>query len=147
MTYKSTKTYGHEVGLSCAFRQWKAESHCARLHGYALSVKIEFEASELSPEGWVMDFGDLGAVKQALVHNFDHRTVVAVDDPQLDWFQEAQRIGILDLIVLEAVGCEAFAKFIHREVAQWLAFAEGTRVKVTSVEVREHGANSAIYQP
>ena len=44
MNYVSTKTYGHEVGLSCAFRQHKADSHCAKLHGYALSVKVEFEA-------------------------------------------------------------------------------------------------------
>ncbi|SVB70610.1 uncharacterized protein METZ01_LOCUS223464, partial [marine metagenome] len=26
--YQSTKTYGNEVGLSCCFRQWRADSHC-----------------------------------------------------------------------------------------------------------------------
>lgn len=47
MTYKSTKLYGHEIGLSAAFRQWRAESHCRFLHGYALAVRFEFEADEL----------------------------------------------------------------------------------------------------
>ena len=35
--WRSTKTYGHEEGLSCCFRQWRAtHSHCRLLHGYAL---------------------------------------------------------------------------------------------------------------
>lgn len=47
MIYRSTKTYGHEIGLSAAFRQWRAESHCRFVHGYALAVKFVFEAGEL----------------------------------------------------------------------------------------------------
>ena len=47
MTYKSTKTHGHAIGLSAAFRQWRADSHCKYLHGYALAVKFVFEAGEL----------------------------------------------------------------------------------------------------
>lgn len=43
LVYRSTKTYGHNAGLSCAFRQWKANSHCKYLHGYALSFKFVFE--------------------------------------------------------------------------------------------------------
>ena len=34
--YRSSKTYGHEIGLSAAFRQWRAQSHCRLIHGYAL---------------------------------------------------------------------------------------------------------------
>lgn len=48
MTYSSTKTYGHEVGLSCAFRQCRATHfHCRYLHGYAFSIHLEFETEEL----------------------------------------------------------------------------------------------------
>ena len=39
MNYKSTKTFGHNLGLSCAFRQWKADSHCHFIHVYAVAVK------------------------------------------------------------------------------------------------------------
>lgn len=47
MAYLSTKTYGHEVGLSATFRQWRAKSHCRLLHGYSLSFRFEFEANTL----------------------------------------------------------------------------------------------------
>ena len=41
--WRSTKTYGHEEGLSCCFRQWRAtHSHCRLLHGYALSFRLTF---------------------------------------------------------------------------------------------------------
>ena len=44
--YFSTKTYGHERGLSCAFRQPLAlHSHCSLLHGYALSFSFKFVVS------------------------------------------------------------------------------------------------------
>ena len=36
MKYQVIKTYGNETGHSCAFRQWRAESHCNLIHGYGL---------------------------------------------------------------------------------------------------------------
>ena len=51
--YNSTKTYGHDVGLSCSFRQWRAQSHCSKVHGYALSVKFTFAAEKLDERNWV----------------------------------------------------------------------------------------------
>ena len=145
MTYRSTKTYGHEVGLSCAFRQWRARSHCNLLHGYALSVRLEFEADELDDRNWVIDFGGLKDVKLFLQSNFDHCTVVAADDPQLPEFRRLDQLGIISLNILPAVGCEAFAAFIHQHVDDWVHRIEQGRVRLVSVEVREHGANSAIY--
>ena len=76
MTYKSTKTYGHELGLSCCFRQWRAESHCRLLHGYALSIRLVFEAEELDVRNWVVDFGSLKSLKQMFVDTFDHKLLV-----------------------------------------------------------------------
>lgn len=43
--YISTKTY-RQIG-SVAYRQWRADSHCHNLHGYALSFHFEFEADTL----------------------------------------------------------------------------------------------------
>lgn len=144
MKYRSTKTYGHDLGLSCAFRQWRATSHCNKLHGYALSFKFVFEATELDHRNWVQDFGGLKPLREWLVGTFDHRLVVAADDPKVENFI-ALGLGLLqvaNVIVLPAVGCEAFAKFAYE-------FADTTygteRVKVISCEVSEHGANSAIY--
>ena len=58
--FRSTKTYGHEMGFSCAFRQHRADSHCRLVHGYALAFHFEFEATELDVRNWVVDFGGAG---------------------------------------------------------------------------------------
>lgn len=145
----STKTYGHGVGLSACFRQWRADSHCNQLHGYALAVTLTFGAERLDKRNWVVDFGGLDEVRAYLRRLFDHRTVVAEDDPALDWFEEGRRLGVIDLLVLPSVGCEAFAHHIYEWVAHWLEEepSYAGRVSLLSVEVREHEANSALYQP
>lgn len=144
--YQSTKTYGHHIGLSCAFRQWRAHSHCRLLHGYSLSFKFVFEATELDSTNWVVDFGGTKSLKAILEDTFDHTTVVAEDDPELAWFEEAQKRGLLKLVVLPAGGCEKFAEYVYEVAEQWLVDAGfAPRVRMCSVEVSEHGANSAIF--
>jgi len=143
--YRSTKHYANEV--SCCFRQHLAtESHCQFLHGYALAFTVIFEAERLNEFNWVVDFGGLTAFKERLKHLFDHKTMVAFDDPQLPLIQEMESAGILQITLVEATGCEAFAELVYSEAHSWLFANEyWPRVRVQSVEVREHGANSAIY--
>jgi 6-pyruvoyltetrahydropterin/6-carboxytetrahydropterin synthase len=144
--YKSTKTYGHEIGLSAAFRQWRAESHCRFLHGYALAVRFEFEADELDMRNWVVDFGSLKSLKGWLENTFDHKTLVAEDDPHLLTFQTMHSCGIIQMVAVPATGCEKFAEIIYGVTEVWLQDnGYAPRVRLASVEVREHGANSAIY--
>jgi 6-pyruvoyltetrahydropterin/6-carboxytetrahydropterin synthase len=148
MTYRSTKTFGHNLGISCAFRQWRADSHCNKIHGYALSFQFIFEAGRLDHRNWVVDFGGLKKLKQCLFDSFDHKLVVAQDDPELETFKELHRIGVADVVILPAVGCERFAKAAY-QMAKQLVVDElvnsGHDVRIVSVEVREHGSNSAIY--
>lgn len=148
MTYRSTKTYGHEIGLSAAFRQWRANSHCRYLHGYALAVHIEFEADELDARNWVVDFGSLKSFKQLLVDTFDHKLLAAEDDPDLQIFRAMNAAGLCQLRILPRVGCEAFAEYIAGALDVWLLDnGYSPRVRVVAVTVREHGANSASYHP
>lgn len=147
MSYASTKTYGHEVGLSVAFRQHRAtHSHCSKLHGYAIAVKLTFASVGLDDNNWVMDFGNLKPVKQFLVDNFDHKLILAEDDPILKdgAFYVLDRIA--DVVILPAVGCEKFAEYIYDWVDNWLVNNSTHSVILESVEVKEHGANSAIYR-
>jgi 6-pyruvoyltetrahydropterin/6-carboxytetrahydropterin synthase len=144
MAYRCTKTYGHDLGLSATFRQWRADSHCHFLHGYALAFSATFEADTLDKNGWVLDFGGLKEFKQGLTNVFDHKTVVAADDPQLPWFKEGERAGCLELVVVERTGCEGFAALVAKWLAGWLDHAgHSPRVRLVEVTVREHGANSA----
>jgi 6-pyruvoyltetrahydropterin/6-carboxytetrahydropterin synthase len=146
MTFQSTKTYGHNIGLSAAFRQWRAKSHCHYLHGYALAIKLVFETDELDARNWCVDFGSLKSLKGWLEDTFDHKTVVASDDPEIEWFREGQKRGLLDLVELPACGCEKFAEFVFGATETWLeANGYTPRVRLVSAEVMEHGANSALY--
>lgn len=150
--YQVTKTYTSSLGLSACFRQWRATSHCRHLHGYALEVKLTFQSDELNALNWVVDFGSLKPVKEFLVDNFDHKTIVAQDDPELDRFHNLWEAGLVDLVVIPFVGCEGFAKYIADNVVAILQNVEvqgdtDNGVFLKSVEVREHGANSAIYFP
>lgn len=146
--YRSTKTYGHTLGLSACFRQWKAESHCRLLHGYALGVKFVFASRELDVRNWVVDFGSLKTLKGWLEDSFDHTLLVAENDPHKESLLLLEKeLGLARVVLVEATGCEAFAKLIHGAASVWLECSGySPRVWVESVEVSEHGANSAIYQ-
>lgn len=144
--YKCTKTYGHDLGLSACFRQWRAKSHCRFLHGYPLSFKLTFGANELDENNWVLDFGGLKEVKQWLMDSFDHRLVVAYDDPCKDILLALADEQLACPIVIPDVGCEAFARHAFDFVQAWLDHhGHSPRVQLLEVEVREHGGNSAIY--
>lgn len=141
--YQVVKTYGHERGLSCAFRQWRAtHSHCSLIHGYAIAVEVCFEAEDLDARNWVVDFGDMDRFKDWLQDTFDHKTLVAMDDPMLPKFQAMEDCGLLKLRILEAVGCEKFAELVY---SQAVALFAHDRVRVKYVKVAEHGSNAAVY--
>lgn len=170
--FYSTKTYGNDRGLSCCFRQWRStHSHCSLLHGYSIGVRLIFESETLDDRNWVMDFGGLKAFKEWLEYMFDHTTLIAQDDPHLDKFIELSKLGlndqggILDLRVVPGVGCEKFAELAFNNMKAILEayqngstytlangktfearYPVGKDVKLKSVEVFEHDANSAIYE-
>jgi 6-pyruvoyltetrahydropterin/6-carboxytetrahydropterin synthase len=144
--YRSTKTYDHSEGLSCCFRQWRAvHSHCQLIHGYALAFKFIFAACELDERNWCFDFGGLKDVKKWLHDHFDHTMIAAEDDPHLPTFKLLAASGLVDLRVLPSVGCEAVAQYVFSHVNTVVCERTQGRVWVESVEVREHGGNSALY--
>jgi 6-pyruvoyltetrahydropterin/6-carboxytetrahydropterin synthase len=149
--YQVTKTYDHNLGLSACFRQPFASSHCRDPHGYPLSFKLTFGAERLNEDNWVIDFGGLKPIKEWLCVNFDHRTVLAENDPALEDFRELYaKHGFAEINTLPFVGCEGFAKHVFDYVSGWLeddhCMACDVRgLHLVSVEVREHGGNSALY--
>jgi 6-pyruvoyltetrahydropterin/6-carboxytetrahydropterin synthase len=161
--FYSTKTYGNDRGLSCSFRQWRAtHSHCSLIHGYSIGIKLIFSSETRDSRNWVMDFGGLKTFKNWAEHMFDHTTLIAEDDPHLETFKQLNEIaggyndmGIIDLRIVPAVGCEGFAKLCYDKMAEFLEemkeqngsrYPVGKDVKLVSVEVFEHSANSAIYE-
>lgn len=148
IVYYSTKTWEHVV--STAFRQHKADSHCKFIHGYGLTVKAVFGAHELDARNWVVDFGSLKSFKGWMENNFDHKLLVAEDDPWKGTLRELHNTqalpsGPADIHVVTATGCEAIARHCFEYLEGWLTDnGYSPRCWLESVEVSEHSGNSAI---
>ena len=146
MPYYSTKTYGHNIGLSAVFRQPNADhSHCHLLHGYSLGFKFTFACEYLDNKNWAVDFGGLKPLKAWLEDSFDHKTAIDRADPHIDTFLELEKKGLIDLRVFDGVGAEKFAQHAFEFADTLIKEKTDGRCWVHSVECAEHGANSAIY--
>ena len=151
--FTSTKVFD---GFSTVFRQWKAETtHCKYLHGYGISFKLWFEG-QLDQRNWVWDFGGMKRAKgkidgrtpkEWMDYMFDHTVVMSTDDPALETFRDLDKQGIIQLREVPATGAERFAQFIYDKVNPFIMDETNGRVKIAKVEFREHGKNSAIYEP
>ena len=146
MPYYSTKTYGHNIGLSAVFRQPNADhSHCHLLHGYSLGFKFTFACEYLDDKNWAVDFGGLKPLKAWLEDSFDHKTAIDRSDPHMDTFLELEKKDLIDLRVFDGVGAEKFAQHAFEFADTLIKERTDGRCWVHSVECAEHGANSAIY--
>jgi 6-pyruvoyltetrahydropterin/6-carboxytetrahydropterin synthase len=149
--FQSTKLFD---GYSACFRQWKADgTHCRFLHGYAVSFRVWFEG-ELDHRNWVFDFGGMKRAKTKIhglspkdyfAYLLDHTTIVAEDDPYLEQFKQMDIDGVIQLRILDDVGCEKFAEHLYNTINDFLFKETNSRVRATRVEVYEHERNSASY--
>jgi 6-pyruvoyltetrahydropterin/6-carboxytetrahydropterin synthase len=143
--FSVNKTYTDLV--SVCFRQWQTDGHCQRLHGYSLSICIDFEAKTLDQRNWVLGFGSLSVLKQYLLDTFDHACVVSYDDPELSLFKTLDDKGVIRLVCVDNVSCEAFAKLIYDYVVK--SFIPGCEaandVRCKRVTVSENSENSASF--
>lgn len=139
----STKTYSHLGPV--AYRQWKAESHCNLIHGYALSFHFEFETDDLDARNWVVDFGSLKPLKGLLEDWFDHTLLVAQDDPERETLLELGKKNLAKITEVEKTGCEGVANFLYEYINDcWLKdYGYADRVWCSRVEVRETPSNMA----
>ena len=151
-SFRSTKIFD---GYSTVFRQWKADgTHCQFLHGYGVSFKVWFEG-ELDGRNWVWDFGGMKRAKGTIDgmnpkawmdYMFDHTTIIANDDPELDNFKDMSDRGIIQLRIIPATGAEQFAKYIYEKLSTFIQEETNGRVKIVQVEFREHEKNTAFYK-
>lgn len=142
--YISTKTY-KQLG-PVAYRQWRADSHCNMIHGYALSFHFEFESDTLDVRNWVMDFGGLKPLKNLLEDWFDHTLLVAQDDPMREHLLDLGRNRLAKITEVEKTGCEGIADFLYEYVNTIFlpGYGEKDRIWCSRVEVRETDSNMAM---
>jgi 6-pyruvoyltetrahydropterin/6-carboxytetrahydropterin synthase len=145
--FTSTKEYNHS--FPCAYRQWRADSHCNKIHGYAFSMKFYFGTNHLDTRNWAADYGGLRELKEVLESQFDHTLLVSSDDPHLSWYKEAERLGIAKLTILPRLGCEGLADMLYKYVngvyiPDMLGESEANRLWCYRVDVRETQSNMAF---
>lgn len=146
--YKYTSTKEYHDAFPCAYRQWKADSHCNLNHGYSFSMKFYFGGNDLDARAWMADYGGLKELKSILESQFDHTTLVAEDDPELEFYKEMERRKLAKLTILPALGCEALADMLYKFVNgvyipdNW-GPGEAERLWCYKVEVRETMSNMA----
>lgn len=147
MAYRSTKTFTSERGYAVAYRQWRADSHCNKIHGYALGFHFEFEADDLDARNWVVDFGSLKSLKANLDDWFDHTCLVAMDDPEIETFRMLHDKKLIKMVEVEKTGCEGLSEWLYRYIDEMWMPDNGyaCRCRIIKVEVRETPSNSASY--
>ena len=149
VTYKWTSTKEYIDAFPCAYRQWKSDSHCNLNHGYSFSMKFYFGTDDLDARNWAADYGGLKELKKILESQFDHTTLVAQDDPELEFYKEMERRKLAKLTILPRLGCEGLADMLYKYVNgvyipdMW-GEGEAKRLWCYRVEVRETQANMAF---
>lgn len=143
--FTSTKFF-HEIG-PCAYRNWKSDSECYKLHGYDRSFRFVFGCKNLDKQGFVVDFGGLKEIKRQLEYWFDHTVILQADDPLVPTFKELTKQGHCELRTFPLISCEGLAQYVAEYVDHMLQTSTQGRSWVISCEMIEAEKNSAIYSP
>lgn len=139
----STKEY-REIG-PVAYRQWRDSGNCRLIHGYALSFYFEFESDSLDFRNWVVDYGGLRPLKDFLEQCFDHKYLLAIDDPYYNEIKKLGDLGLMEITEVEATGCEAIADFLYKYLNSGFLKEMGfSDVWCCKVAVRETDKNMAM---
>lgn len=145
--YTSTKEY-HDA-FPCAYRQWRADSHCNLIHGYSFSMKFYFGTNDLDVRNWAADYGGLKELKKFLESQFDHTLIVSANDPELETFKLLEQKKMAKIVILPKVGCEGLADQLYKYVngvyiPEMWGEGEAKRLWCYRVEVRETQSNMAF---
>jgi 6-pyruvoyltetrahydropterin/6-carboxytetrahydropterin synthase len=145
MKFKSSKRFGP---ITTGHRQWRDKGHCSYVHGYGRYVRLTFEATELDERGWVMDFGDLKDVKSWIESEWDHRTLIAADDPAIPELKTLEEVGGINLNILPEgylPGIEESCRYLYDKLNPVIQRKTNNRVEITRVEIWETEKNQAEY--
>jgi len=151
----STKKLGP---ISTSHRNWRAAdsenrdaTKCSWCHGYSRYIKFTFQG-EVDERGWVFDFGDTKFIKEWLDHNWDHKTLVSDDDPELEYLKEMDKRNILKINIIDTStgwnpGMEGCGKWVYDCINPIVLSRTNNRVSIAKIEIWEHEGNSACYVP
>lgn len=147
MSFQSTKRIGP---ISTGHRQWKAENHCKFIHGYGRTVEFTFEG-ELDDKTWVFDFGNCKWIKKEIEEAWDHKTLIASNDPMLEEILKIEKMGLLQVTIMDVTkghspGIEGSCKWAYDTFNPRVMELTDNRVRIKKIRIWEHENNSAIIE-
>ena len=124
-------------------RQAKHDGHCRWGHGHDWAFELTFTAEKLDENGFVIDFGKMGFLKDYFLGTYDHSFLISKDDPARETFEQMDAADLIRLRVVEDCSCEGLAVKLFSECNRLTNSATQGRVMVTKVTVYEDSKNSA----
>ena len=145
MRYTVTKKYH---AISVGHRLHTADTHCALLHGYGRTVEVTFGCDHLDKNGWVFDFGGLRSFKSFLDTSWDHKFLIASDDPLLEDFKALEKKGAMALTIMDkskghGPGIEGSCLFLADFLGPEIQKISRGRAHLLKVEIWEKEENRA----
>ena len=140
------------TGFPFAHRSPRHPGHCQFIHGHDWSFEFEFACTHRDPCGFVVDFGDLGWLKDWLSEQFDHTLVLSDSDPLLpviraqltDVTHEGRGpVDLARIVVVPDCGSEGLAEYLFAFATGALKIRYDGRVFLRRVTVYEGAVNSA----
>ncbi len=136
-----TKIY-HDIPF--AHRQHLHDGHCAFIHGHNWDISLTFACHTPDENGFVVDFGKLGFVKEWINNNLDHACLFSNQDPLASQII-ASAPQAWKAYFLDSCSCEGLARHLFDVLGKIIDERTNGRVWLYSVEVAEDKKNCAKY--
>jgi 6-pyruvoyltetrahydropterin/6-carboxytetrahydropterin synthase len=122
--------------LPCCHLSWANQGKRFFLHGYERTFEVEFACAETESDT-VVNSSTVREIRAALRYQFDHTTLMAVDNPQRDLFELLAERGVIDLRIMDNTGMEGSAAWVFDTAEQIVGLTTAGRVWVSRVKARE----------
>ena len=103
-----SKTY---KDIPFAHRQPLHKGHCSKIHGHNWSIIIEFQATELDANGFVVDFGNLKYIKAFIDEHLDHACLFSKEDSQIDALSKSEFKDLFKILWLDNASVKELHSF------------------------------------
>ena len=146
--YKMNLCFGTSRAYLCCMRQVRdINTSCHILHGYSLTFTLTIATRELDERQWIMESVSIREeIDRWLFEHFDHKTLIAEDDPNLTVFEDLHQQEIISLVVLKDSSSEAIPPFVFSHIGPWLKEKTNGRCFLTEVSAHFSGSMTTSFQ-
>jgi 6-pyruvoyl-tetrahydropterin synthase len=78
-----------------------SENTCQHWHGHSGSLKVELGSNTLDNRGFVLDYKELGFIKDIIKDYLDHKSIIGVGDPLFGYFKETMSLELVEAFFSE----------------------------------------------